>query len=371
MKIALVTTSFFPRVGGAELVVHNLAQEWSRKGHEVCVLAANSKGDYSDLGYSVEKYWTPRSYLRIAPHRWPFCRYISSDIQKRLERIGADFISGHFGYPAGVWLSRIDPLPRFLVTCHGRELTKFDWGYRQKYNIDRILADALNKSAGAVAISSYARKLMEEIGVKKEIILDIPNGVDVNRFQKKSNFDLRSSFRIDKHAMVILSVGRNHAQKAYEDGIKAFAGMAAQMPDIRYLILGREATELAPMTEELHIRDKVILCNGLSGEDLVGAYQQADIFFSPSVWEMMPLVALEAIASGLPCVLTNVSGSQDLVVDGVNGYLVEPGEIADMTKRLLTVAQDKQLRERMSAYNLENSRNYSWDRISEKYLENR
>lgn len=371
MRIALVTTSFFPRVGGAELVVHNLADEWARKGHDVRVLAANSEGSYEHLAYSVERYQTPRSYLRIAPHRWPFCRYVSEDIKRRLDRFRPDFISGHFGYPLGVWLSRIKPLPRFLVTCHGRELTKFPWGYRQRYKIDKTLAESLNRSAGVIAISSYARKLMEEIGVEKEKIRDIPNGVDVQRFQSEVNYDMRSAFGIDADSMVVLSVGRNHPQKAYEDGIRAFAGLAAKIPNIYYLILGRGTTRLADIAEEIGIKDRVILCEGLSGEELVGAYQQADIFFSPSVWEMMPLVALEAIASGLPCVLTNVSGSQDLISNGMNGFLVEPTRITEMTDHLLSIALDESLRERMSSFNLEKSHDYSWERISERYLENK
>ncbi len=352
------------------MVVYNLASEWVKQGHEVCVFnQLTDKSTLDKAGYSVSKFFRPYSYFKLAPHRFPFSRYVVRSLRKHLDEFKPDFISAHFGYPIGVWLSQLKPTPKFLVTCHGREITKFNWGDRNIYKIDKVLAEALNKSSGTVAISRHARKLMEEVGVLPDKILDIPNGVDVERFRKKVDCDFRGRFDIPQGAVVVLSVGREHAQKAYDVGIKAFAEVAGRNPEIYYVILGRGSEKWQSLVMDLGLNGRIVLCEGLGGDDLVGAYQQADIFFSPSIWELMPLVVLEAMVSGLPLVVTNVSGSQDLVQSGENGLLVEPGQADEMTGAILQLAADKGLRQRMGAVNLSRSDNYSWDRISRLYLE--
>jgi glycosyltransferase involved in cell wall biosynthesis len=372
VRIALVTTTFFPQVGGAETVVHNLASEWVRQGHEVCVFNQLTNETTRDAaGYTVRKFARPISYLKLAPHRFPFSQYVAGSLRRHLNEFKPDFISAHFGYPIGVWLSHVKPLPNFLVTCHGREITKFPWGDRNVYKIDKVLAAALNRSSGVVAISSHARRLLEELGVRPEKIIDIPNGVDIARYREQAGVDFRGRFGIPREAVVILSVGREHAQKAYDVGIRAFAEVAGKIPGAYYVILGRGSGKWQSLVEELALRGRVILSDGLRGDDLVAAYQQADIFFSPSIWELMPLVVLEAMAAGLPLVVTNVSGSQDLVQTGENGMLVEPGDVGEMASALLQLAGDQPLRQRWGGINLAGSDNYSWDRISRMYLEHR
>jgi glycosyltransferase involved in cell wall biosynthesis len=369
MRIALVTISFLPKIGGAEFVIHNLASAWSRQGHEVCVLNPVTDSPSHDAEYTVRKFYLPPSYLKFAPHRFPFSKCVGRSLKRHLQEFRPDFISAHFGYPLGVWLSKIQPTPRFLITCHGSELTKFAWGDRHIYRMDKVLSEALNKSAGAVAISRHARELMEELGVRPEKILDIPNGVDVRRFQKKVNFDLRESLGIPQDSTVVLSVGREHCQKAYDVGIRAFADVAGKNREALYIILGRGTRKWQGLVDELQLQDRVILHEGLSGDNLVGAYQQADIFFSPSAWEMMPLVVLEAMAAGLPLVVTNISGSQDMVETGHNGIVIEPDHTDDMADAILNLAEDRTLRERMRLANLSLAESYSWDRISRAYLD--
>ena len=370
MRIALITISFFPKVGGAEFVVHNLAIAWSRQGHDVCVFNPLSESDPGEeLGYAVRKFRIPFSYFKLPPHLLPFRLYAGRSIKRLLDEFKPDFISAHMGYPLGVWLGKLEPRPEFLMTCHGRELTNFSWGYRQMYKIDKVLAQTLNESAGAIAISSQARQLMEEMGVKSERILDIPNGVDLQRFRKKVNFDFRGQMGIPEGAPVVLSVGREHPQKAYDDGIKAFARIARKRPDVFYVLLGRGTSKWKPLVEELRLQGQVMLHEGLSGDELVGAYQQADLFFSPSVWELMPLVVLEALACGLPMVVTNVSGSRDLIEPDQNGLLVAPRQLDAMAVALDVLIRDKSLRTKMRDANMKKSEDFSWDRISKRYID--
>jgi len=372
MRIAVVTGSFLPAVGGAEYVVHNLANGWADQGHEVRVFnVLSNRAAHAEARYDVSRYRYLRgsSLVKGAMHWFPFSQYASRDLKRRLVAYDPAVISAHFGYPVGVWLSRIKPLPRFLVTCHGRELTKFAWGTRQRYGTDGVLASALNRSGGAVAISSHARMLMEELGVRSDNIVDIPNGVEVARFSQVVSCDVRARLGVPKEALMVLSVGREHTQKDYERGLRAFGRVAADFPEARYVLLGHGTSVWGELVSELGLEGRVVLCEGLQDEWLVGAYQQADVFFSCSVWEMMPLVVLEAMAAGRPLLVTDVSGSQDLVDDGVNGLMVQAGDVEAMAGALGRLLGDGTLREQFSQANRQRANQYSWSRICERYLE--
>ncbi len=370
MRIALISSSFLPAVGGAELVVHNLAMEWGRQGHEVCVFNWSSdRPAHPDASYGVQKFALLRSAPRFGYHRFPWGRYTSASLSRLLNAFAPDFISAHMGYPTAYYVEHLLPQRPYVVTCHGSDLTHFDWGFRQKYDIDAILRNTLEHSAGAIAISSFARGLMEELGVSPGKIRDIPNGVDLRRFGRKSDFDVRNHFDLSPRIPLILSVGREHAQKDYATGIRAFARVAAEEADVHYLILGSGTGAHGELARELGIGERVTLCEGLQGDELVAAYQQATLFFSPSIWEMMPLVVLEAMATGRPSVVTNVSGSQDLVTSGENGFVVEPRDDEAMATRLLQLLRDAKLCEEFTKAMLQRAEDHSWDRISRLYLQ--
>lgn len=369
MKIALVTSSFLPRVGGAQFVVHNLAVQWARQGHEVCVInCITDQATHAEGLYSVMKYDLLIASTRFGYHRFPFSAYAIRNLKKCLEQFKPDFISAHFGYPVGYWLMKIRPDCNYLVTCHGPAIVDKKGSARDCYNIDGLIADSLNSSDGAVAISSAVRKTMEVMGVKSSKIIDIPNGVDIDRFSKKVNFDLRHYFGIPDDGMIFLSVGRMSIQKGYVQGIESFAKVAPKIKNAYYLLIGREVTGLKGLVESLGISSRVLLHEGLQGEELVGAYRQSNVFFSPSLWELCPLVVLEAMASGLPAVVTDVSGSQDLIIDGENGLVVNAGDIEAMADALLKLSSDSELRKKYGNLNLTRSKSYGWDEISRKYL---
>ncbi len=370
MKIALVTSSFLPNIGGAEFVVHYLGLNWTRQGHEVMVVNfISDRNTQPDAEYSIVKYKVLRGTTRWGGHRFPFCWYAARNIGRHLDKFKPDFISAHFGYPLAFWMSKIKTGCKYIITCHGTELDETPRGPRQRLGIDGPLAAALNKSSGVVAISRHARKIMEKIGVDPGLTIDIPNGADTERFGRQSRFNLRDHFKIPTASKVILGVGRENWAKAYDMGIKALARVMARYPEVYYVILGRGVeAKWGGLARELGVADRMIFCEGLYGSELIGAYQQADIFFMCSVKELCPLVVPEAMAAGLPTVVTDVSGCQDLVKTGENGYVIPPGDYEQMGEALLELLGNEALREKYGAANLDRSKNYSWDRISREYL---
>jgi glycosyltransferase involved in cell wall biosynthesis len=367
MRIALVTCSFLPRVGGAEFVIHNLARHWTAQGHEVVVMNAASDRPPEGASYACRRFRVLRGSDRFGYHRFPFFGFVRRQLKRMLAEWRPDFVSAHFGYPTAFWLA--DLRQRFIMTCHGGDITPFEWGYRRVHGIDGQLAAALNGAHRVVAISTYARTLLLDLGVAGERIVHIPNGVDIERFRSRPPFDLRDRFGLPPDARVVVSVGRDHPAKDYGTGLRAFQAVAGRLPDARYVLIGRGSSRWQPLVDELGLGSRVVLCPGLQGGDLVGAYQQADVFFSCSVQEMFPLVVVEAMAAGRPAVVTDVSGSQDMIRTGENGLVVTPGRAGEMADALVRLLEDPQERDRMGRLNLERSLEYSWERVAGRYLE--
>ncbi len=372
MKIAVVTTSFLPRVGGAEFAVHHLAQQWVAAGHTVRVL--NQIADtptHPDARYSVERYATPPGAYRLGLHGHWTSFWVNRTLRSKLEVFGPDTISAHFGYPVGIWLARMKDLPPWIVTPHGPALNVTPEGPRARYGIDELVGASLAAARRAVAISTHAREVMESIGVPPEQIADIPNGVEAERFRRRvEGFDLAGQFGLDRDAVTVLSVGREAEAKDYRTGLEAFARAAARVPGLVYLLVGAGIGDVwKPVAEQLGIADRVRFHDGLFGDDLVATYQQADIFFLPSKKELCPLVVPEAMAAGCPAVVTDVSGSQDMIADGDNGFVAPPGDAAALGDALARLGEDAALRERMAARATELSARYDWVRIAAEHLE--
>jgi len=369
MKIALVTCSFLPEVGGASYVVHHLAQQWSLQGHEICVVNATSdRVTEPDALYTVKKYSIPRGSSRFGEHSLLFLWYYRRVISKLLSDFNPDYISGHFAYPVAIWLSKINPLTNYIITCHGSEIERSQRP-RNIFNIDALLAEALNKSLGVVAISTHQGSILRELGVNSSKVHYIPNGVDTKRFGNMVKLDLRARFGIPGDAMVILSVGSGRPVKCFDVGIKAFAKLHMQLANSYYVIIGRDTDNCIPLAQELGVTKNIFFCDGLYGDELIGAYQQADIFFSPSMQEGCPLVVLEAMASGLPVLATDISGSQDLIKTGINGIVVKPGNVDEMAGALYRMAGDTSLRKQCASANAVKAKSYDWYAVSCRYLE--
>jgi glycosyltransferase involved in cell wall biosynthesis len=370
VKIALVTASFLPQIGGAEYAIHYLANAWSRQGHEVWVINPNTDvPTHPDALYKTLKYTSLRGTTRYGYHKFPFCQYAVWGIKKCLDKVRPEYISGHFVYPTGYYLSLIKPRVGYDINAVGSDITKKPWSERIRYNCQRHIQKALEGANRCIAISDHAAELYRELLGDDRKIVKIPYGADLDRFSKKAQADIRQKLNIDKKTCLILSVGRNHETKDYRTGIRAFSLLLKDYPNAVYLLVGPDVQRLESIAREQGVSDRVVLQERLQEDELVAAYQQSDIFLSCSRQELFPLVTIEAMASGRPIVVTNISGNQELAKNGKNGFIVEPGDAVGMADALFKVAIDPSLREVMSTNSKNSAKNYSWENISKQYLQ--
>jgi glycosyltransferase involved in cell wall biosynthesis len=124
------------------------------------------------------------------------------------------------------------------------------------------------------------------------------------------------------------------------------------------------------LARQLGIEMKIEFLGFVYGEALTKRYQEADIFVLPSLSESFSMALLEAMASGLPVVATNVGGTPELVTDGENGFLVPPADPDSLSDAIERLATSSDIRHQFALANRRKTEGpYTWSPIADAYLE--
>lgn len=213
----------------------------------------------------------------------------------------------------------------------------------------RAIVRFLRKSnAYYQVLSNRSRPYLTSHGFREEQVVLIPNGVDSEKFRPGQRPDPARPERD------IVCVARLQYPKGVDILLHAWGRMMRESATWRerikprLLLIGEGPLrpQLERIAQELHIQDSVQFL-GLR-KDVVELLQQAWGFVLPSRWEGMPNALLEAMSCGLPCVATRVSGSEDIIVDGVNGLLVEPEQPEALAQALRRIIEDTDLAGQMA-----------------------
>ncbi|MFO7540898.1 MAG: glycosyltransferase family 4 protein [Chloroflexota bacterium] len=240
-------------------------------------------------------------------------------------------------------------VPLIIHTVHGWSFhDRMPPGRRGFYvALERIAARYSHKMI-VVSPKDIDKGLEQGIGRPDDYVL-IRSGIELDRFGHPivPPAEMRRRLGIPLEAPVIGSVTRLSPQKSPLDLIDAFAHVQQQRPDTWLVVVGDGLLrpQVEQRLEELGIASRVVL-TGLRRDipELMAAF---DIFVLSSLWEGLPRVLPQAMASGLPIVCTAADGTAEAVVDGENGFLTPRGQPEALAARVLTLLADEQLRREM------------------------
>ena len=373
MNICIFGSSFLPQRGGMEYVMHHLATALHQQGKDVTVIAERVR--WESVG--VE-------------HDYKLIRY--GPAIRGLRGIGLEYISGllavwhaHKNKPFdvihchGVALGgrRAAVLKKWLqipvvMTPHGEDIQRvpeIGYGLRLDPRWDRIITRNLDAADAVTAISESVARELTHIDQNK--VFQVANGIHISNYGKCNSDFLHKRLKLDKNTNIILSVGRNHVKKGYAYGIQAMERLLTdyQYDDYHYVLVGRGVDELEPLVMEKGLEEKVSLIEEVSPDRVRDCYHSSQLFFSPSIVEGLSLVSIEAIACGMPLVVTNVPGNEDIVQENDCGLIVENKNPGDMALGLHTLLVNKEKREAYSKKALASAQKYDWQKIADRYCE--
>lgn len=229
-----------------------------------------------------------------------------------------------------IWyaLRKIPSKPKVFISIHNAKFNNYK-DLVKNFIIARLLSGKeLFISVSEKQADYWAKTYL----IPRKRFITIPNGVDTDSFYPENNqiqkATVRSTLEIPDKAFVILQVASLTEEKRHQDALIAFQLIvdfaASNNP---YLVLVGDGPEkyrkhLQQIADELGISERVLFCGAQN--DVKPFYTASDLFTLTSRTEAFSVAALEAMSMGLPCVLTDVGGCADMVVEGMNGYLVEP-----------------------------------------------
>lgn len=374
MRIGLVTNTFLPMVGGVEWKVHYLATEYARQGHDAIVFAQRPQLTLGAIPLPVEPEY------KLVWCSLPICGIGYFGIAQRLFRHA--ILREHRANPLnvlhchaldratefGVGAKKVAGIPVVATTCgHDIQLEKeINYGSRLNPRFDALVRSNMQNVDVIGSISSSVRAELEAIPTAARIV-DIPNGVSWQDFQGAPSGLLREKLGLAKDVAIVLSVGRNHVKKGYESGIRAFAAITSRFTRACYVIVGRNVSALAPLVESLGVERSVYLLDEMPMALMPEVFHSADIFLNPSLMEGFAQVNAQALACGLPCVLTDAPGNRDAGDHG-GALIAKSGNVESLAAAIAKLLDDPPLRGRLAQEAHRASRRYAWEQIAGEYL---
>jgi glycosyltransferase involved in cell wall biosynthesis len=322
-----------------------VGQELGRQGYEV-----------ASLGLDIKRATTAR---------------VVGAVRRRLKAERPDILHTHLYHPnfygrlgaLGLGLSGV------VAAVHNSYTrVKFHrrlWNFLLSWATDRVLV-------GSPQVWQDVRRYD---GVPASRLALMPYGIPLAELDTSlSREEARERLALSGGGLVIGAVGRLEEQKGHTYLVAALPELKRAIPDMTVLLVGegRQQEALRRQVRELGLQSTVRFLG--TRRDLPEIFRALDLFVQPSLWEGLPLALLKAMGAGLPVVATRVSGSQEVIEDGVNGCLVAPADPAALAQVILELARQPAARRRLGAAARRTvAENYSLEamlqRLEELYLE--
>jgi len=376
-SLCIVTHTFLPHIGGIERVVYEQCKRLMQKQFELMVVThRNYTGkNYVYDGIRVRCYDSVNIGFRLGI---PYAIPQITSYKTFLESVkSSDLIHVH-GHP---YLSSLiaaklaKKYSKALVLTQHNTFIEYEssfWDHVEWLNDYAIGKQVLKEADKIVVVSNATGNYVLSLGADPEKIRVLHNGVDVNRFSPLTGVkdEMRKKLGISKDSSVALTVRRLVYKNGIDTLIESAKKAIKKNPRLVFLVVGKgpDFEKVKEKIEQLGIQKNFRLTGFISDEDLPFYYNAADFFVLPSKsGEGLPLVALEAMACGVPVIATNVGGISEIIKEG-SGKLVPPSNPDSLAEVILEFSHRElsALRKDLRAMI---EQKYSWDKNVEKLVE--
>ena len=370
MKILMLNHEFPPVGGGAGRATFNIAKELHKMGHEVDILTssyADHKQDEVIEGVRIyrvksrKKQIFDTDLLGILIYTF----FGTNKLRKLLRQKDYDLTHSFFSMPAGIISligKRVYGIP-YIVSLRGSDVPNYD-PYKLNYmhKISRQLTRLIWRNSKKTVALSHGLK---DIALKTYPALKfdvVYNGIDTTIFKNSKRSKKNDTVRL-------ICVSRLLKRKGIHHLLLALSQMNLNRVELTIVGTGNFERNLKKLVMELNLNKNVSFYGYFDNNKLPELYNEADIFVLPSLTESFGIVFAEAMACGLPIIGTRAGGIPEVVRDGENGILVQPGNVDELKIALEKLIKNKELREKMGEKSVKIiQQNFTWNKIARDYL---
>ena len=284
-----------------------------------------------------------------------------------------DLIHCHWLIPQGFFCALIKFFrgTPYLLTAHGGDV----YSFKGIPVIPNLIKFALKRSTFCTVNSQATRNQVLKFS-KNSSIKVVPMGVDLKEFHP-GNYNEKFKAPFGEKNLLLLGVGRLAEKKGFKYLIEAMPLILQEIPLAKLVIIGfgPQKARLENQIQQLDLASSISLIGGKTGKELQDWFASADIFIGPSIitadgdTEGQGVVFLEAMASGTAVIASDVGGIKDAVRDNISGLLVPEKNPQAIAEKVLTLAKNNQLKEKLIQNALELVRSdYSGEQLSQKFL---
>jgi glycogen(starch) synthase len=382
-RVLLLSWEYPPVIeGGLARHVRKLSEALVGQGVAVDVLTRGVGAECPDDRTAMEERGGVRVH-RVREPGWPrdldrfvaWVERMNEDMLAAGETLAQehsyDLVHGHDWLVAGAARSLADRLRvPYVTTIHATEHGRHQgWvADEPQAHIHAVEREMARRADAVIVCSYYMRGHVADIfDIDERRVAVIPNGVDPSELRPRGDLEaLRANFA-QPHEKLVLLVGRLVYEKGFQLALDALPEVIERVGDVRFLVAGSgtHEAELKAQAQRLGLNGHGTFLGWIGDDVLHSLYRIADLCVVPSIYEPFGLVALEAMASGCPCIVADTGGLREVVPVGERVGLRFNGGDAEhlgvMIERLLV---DGELRDRLVTEASEHVLSFDWDDVA-------
>jgi len=379
MRVFMLCWEYPPRIiGGLARHVEGLSRALASLGHEVHVITLDFPGaPYEERRGSLYIHRVPVSVPAPSFHSWVLL--FNHFFEKRAGQLAHEFgapdvfhIHDWLTVPAGVTAKHLLRTP-LVMTFHSTEASRSS----NSVSTESAMVEGLEwwgsfEAARVIAVSGWMKsEVLTRLKTPEEKVEQIPNAVEPLKFEGRLDAKAtRARWNVREGQKMITAVGRLTPQKGFDDLIRAYPAIRRAVPESRLVIVGEGhmRAELESIAEQEHVRDFTTFAGFINDSELVAGLRSSDVVVVPSRFEPFGIIALEAMAAGVPLVVSRVGGLAEIVEDSVDGIEVEPNNPSAIAAATVRILSDRELASRLATRGEEKAKTYSWENVARRTI---
>lgn len=379
MNIAFISGTFFPTPGGVQVQIHNIANKLYELGYDVKLFIYN-KTNIKNNNYKIiliNKFLLNivfffKYYLNINLSFFlkPYVLYLKKKY---------NFDIWHFNFLNFKSLILINALKNYnkkikiIVTFHGADVQidrSINYGFRLNKKYDDLLQSTISKIDKFTYISAVIEKDLIDLGVKKEKLIYFPNSVDIKKFNKISSNKKDRVFNL-------ITVARYAEKKKGFDLIhKIAAGLKEKKIDFKWRIIGENSKFLLKdefFRSNANFFDLIENIDNIDEEyfphsSLIKHYKSSDLYLNLSRIESFGITYLESLASTVPIISFKSIGSNEVIVNGLNGFFIDENNLSSYIEKICYLNQNQNILISLKKNCIESIKRFDLDLISNNLI---